>query len=163
MAAVNETFERALVFMHKMPRIWLEYLEFLEGQPQLITHTRRADDRALQAPPIVQNEHVWPLYIRFVRRCGVVETALRVYRRYLKLQPHALQQFVGYLLSVEWYDEPAAQLTHAVNSEDFVSREGKSKLEIWLLCVRAAEQAPGSSRRHACRGDHLRGHPQVHR
>ena len=134
-AAVNETFERALVFMHKMPRIWLEYLAFLEGQPQLITHTRRAYDRALQALPILQHERVWPLYIKFVRRCGVVDTALRVYRRYLKLKPDALEQFVGYLLSVERYDEAAAQLTHAVNSEDFVSREGKSKHEIWLqLC-----------------------------
>lgn len=134
-AAVNETFERALVFMHKMPRIWLAYLQFLEGQPQLITHTRRTYDRALQALPILQHEHVWPLYIKFVRRCGVVDTALRVYRRYLKLQPDALEQFVGYLLSVERFDEAAAQLTHAVNSEDFVSREGKSKHEIWLqLC-----------------------------
>ena len=56
----------------------------------------------------------------------MVDTALRVYRRYLKLQPDAIEQFVGYLLSVERYDEAAAQLTHAVNSEDFVSREGKS-------------------------------------
>jgi len=25
----NNAFERALVFMHKMPRTWIEYLEFL--------------------------------------------------------------------------------------------------------------------------------------
>ena len=84
-----------------MPRIWLEYLEFLAEQPHLITHTRRAYDRALQALPILQHEKVWPLYIKFARGCGVVDTALRVYRRYLKLQPDAIEQFVGYLLSVQ--------------------------------------------------------------
>ena len=133
--SVNETYERALVFLNKMPRIWMEYAEFLSAQPHLITSTRRMYDRCLQALPILQHELVWPLYIKFVRGCGVVDTALRVYRRYLKLKPDALEQFVGYLLSVERYDEAAAQLTHAVNSEDFVSREGKSKHEIWLqLC-----------------------------
>lgn len=30
--ALNNTYERALVSMHKMPRIWLEYLEFLVDQ-----------------------------------------------------------------------------------------------------------------------------------
>ena len=30
--ALNNTFERAMVAMHKMPRIWLLYLEFMTGQ-----------------------------------------------------------------------------------------------------------------------------------
>lgn len=44
---VNNTFERALVFMNKMPRIWLEYCEFLMTQRKA-TVTRRVFDRALQ-------------------------------------------------------------------------------------------------------------------
>jgi pre-mRNA-splicing factor SYF1 len=133
--ALNETYERCLVFLHKMPRIWMEYAEFLTGQAHLITSTRRMFDRALQALPILQHEHIWPLYIKFIRGCGVVDTALRVYRRYLKLQPDKLEEFVGYLLSAGRFDEACSQLCHAVNSEDFISREGKSKHEIWLqLC-----------------------------
>ena len=33
---VNNTFERSLVFMFKMPRIWLEYLQFLMLQKKVI-------------------------------------------------------------------------------------------------------------------------------
>jgi pre-mRNA-splicing factor SYF1 len=84
-------FERALVSMHKMPRIWLEYLGFLVGLPR-VTQTRRAFDRALHALPVTQHERVWPLYLRFVSELGVVETAVRVYRRHLKVGGRARAQ-----------------------------------------------------------------------
>lgn len=48
--------------MHKMPRVWLDYLELLlEGGG--LTATRRAFDRALAALPITQHDRVWPLYL----------------------------------------------------------------------------------------------------
>ena len=37
---VNNTFERALVFMHKMIRVWLHYCKFLISQRK-ITRTRK--------------------------------------------------------------------------------------------------------------------------
>jgi hypothetical protein len=87
-AAANQTvvvFERALVYMHKMPRIWIEYLELLLELPRA-THTRHAFDRALRSLPVTQHERIWPLYLRFVSRLGVTETAVRIYRRYLKVR-----------------------------------------------------------------------------
>eukprot|EP01052_Picozoa_sp_SAG31_P025204 SAG31_NODE_2196_length_6219_cov_1.796569_5_plen_530_part_00 len=133
--SVNDLFERAMVFMYRMPRVWIDYCEFITGQSHLITHTRRTFDRALQSLPILQHSHIWPLYIKFVRNCGVIDTALRVYRRYMKIEPGSVESFVSFLLNAERYDEAAVQLANAVNSEDFVSREGKSKHEIWLqLC-----------------------------
>ncbi|NWN33570.1 hypothetical protein GY663_30810, partial [Klebsiella michiganensis] len=45
---VNALFERALVLLNKMPRIWEMYLTFLMQQP-LVTTTRRTFDRALRA------------------------------------------------------------------------------------------------------------------
>ena len=33
---VNNTFERSLVFMFKMPRVWLEYLKFLMDQKKVV-------------------------------------------------------------------------------------------------------------------------------
>ena len=63
---MNSVFDRALVFMHKMPTIWLEFLKFLVPQRR-ITSTRRTFDRALQALPVTQHEKIWPLYIQV---CG---------------------------------------------------------------------------------------------
>ena len=141
--SVNDVYERAMVFMYRMPRIWMAYCEFITDQAHLITHTRRTFDRALQSLPIMQHTHIWPLYIKFVRNCGVTDTALRVYRRYMKLEPDSVEQFVAFLLKSERYDEAAVQLAHAVNSEDFVSREGKSKHEIWLQLCDLISQHPG--------------------
>uniref|UniRef100_A0A8C3C600 Suppressor of forked domain-containing protein n=1 Tax=Cairina moschata TaxID=8855 RepID=A0A8C3C600_CAIMO len=68
-----------------MPRIWLDYCQFLVGQGR-ITRTRRTFDRALRALPITQHHRLWPLYLRFVRLYPLPETAVRVYRRYLKVR-----------------------------------------------------------------------------
>ena len=48
--AVNNTFERALVFMHKMPRVWIDYCKFLQIQRK-VTKTRHTYDRALRCRP----------------------------------------------------------------------------------------------------------------
>lgn len=60
--SLNNTYERALVSMHKMPRIWLDYLELLLEQ-KYITRTRRTFDRALAALPITQHDRIWQLYL----------------------------------------------------------------------------------------------------
>eukprot|EP01079_Euglenida_sp_SAG-EU17-18_P007592 gene7592-7083_t len=65
--AVNNTFERALVFLNKMPRIWVEYLKFLM-QLHKITHTRLTFDRCLRALPITQHEQIWKLYLQFIQQ-----------------------------------------------------------------------------------------------
>lgn len=93
--ALHNTFERALVTMHKMPRVWELYLRSLLEQ-KLVTRTRRACDRALAALPVTQHERVWTIFLArcpppaarargltalaqaFARQEGVpVETALR--------------------------------------------------------------------------------------
>jgi hypothetical protein len=60
--ALNNTYERALVSMHKMPRIWLEFADFMVGQ-RWLTRTRRLFDRALCALPITQHDRVWQVYL----------------------------------------------------------------------------------------------------
>jgi len=69
----------------QMPRIWIDYCQFLMDQGK-ITQTRRTFDRALDALPLTQHNRIWPLYIKFVRSHDIPETALRVYRRYLKVR-----------------------------------------------------------------------------
>ncbi len=60
--ALNNVFERALVSMHKMPRVWMDYLALLMEQ-RLVTRTRRTFDRALAALPITQHDRIWQLYL----------------------------------------------------------------------------------------------------
>ncbi|XP_069737661.1 pre-mRNA-splicing factor SYF1 isoform X1 [Phaenicophaeus curvirostris] len=137
----NACHERALVFMHKMPRIWLDYCQFLVDQGR-ITRTRRTFDRALRALPITQHHRVWPLYLSFVRRYPLPETAVRVYRRFLKLSPESAEEFVGYLRSVGRLDEAAARLARLVNDERFVSKEGKSNYQLWQELCELLSQHP---------------------
>lgn len=65
-----------------MPRIWIDFCEFLTLQGY-ITKTRIAFDRALRALPITQHERIWPLYIKFITKHNIPETAIRVYRRFV--------------------------------------------------------------------------------
>jgi len=67
-----------------MPRIWLDYCQFLMDQCR-ITRTRHVFDRALRALPITQHHRVWPLYLKFLKMHDIPETAVRVFRRYLKV------------------------------------------------------------------------------
>ncbi|XP_046893738.1 pre-mRNA-splicing factor SYF1 [Hypomesus transpacificus] len=127
---VNNCHERALVFMHKMPRIWLDYCQFLVSQSK-ITRCRRSFDRALRALPVTQHPRIWPLYLRFARNLPLPETAIRVYRRYLKLSPENAEEYIDYLRSVGRLDEAAVRLASVVNDVSFVSKEGKSNYQLW--------------------------------
>ncbi|XP_058802784.1 pre-mRNA-splicing factor syf1 homolog [Phymastichus coffea] len=127
---VNNAFERALVFMHKMPRIWIEYCTLMADQG-CITRTRHIFDRSLRALPITQHHRIWPLYIEFVKKHNVHETAIRVFRRYLKLAPEETEEYIEYLISIDRLDEAAVKLAFIVNEEDFVSKHGKSKHQLW--------------------------------
>ncbi|XP_078091040.1 pre-mRNA-splicing factor SYF1 [Mustelus asterias] len=127
---VNNCHERALVFMHKMPRIWLDYCQFQVDQCK-ITRTRRTFDRALRALPVTQHYRIWPMYLKFVRLFPLSETAIRVYRRYLKLSPENAEEYIEYLHSIDRLDEAAVRLAAIVNDESFVSKEGKSNYQLW--------------------------------
>ena len=48
---VNDLFERALVYMNKMSKIWIDYAKFIAKQNR-VTETRKIYDRALVALPV---------------------------------------------------------------------------------------------------------------
>ncbi|XP_071930402.1 uncharacterized protein [Coffea arabica] len=133
--SLNNTFERALVTMHKMPRIWIMYLESLTNQ-KLVTKTRRAFDRALCALPVTQHDRIWAPYLFFVSQKGIpIETSLRVYRRYLKYDPGHIEDFIEFLLNSELWQEAAERLAGVLNDDQFYSIKGKTKHRLWLeLC-----------------------------
>lgn len=121
---VNNCFERALVHMNKMPLVWKAYLAFLMKQKHLITKTRKAFDNALRALPVTQHlRWVWPLYLTFAKESGVPETAIRVWRRYLKVEPKEREDFIKFLKKVGRLDQAAIMLAEMVNDEDFTSQK----------------------------------------
>ncbi|KAM3701773.1 hypothetical protein ACJW30_05G199800 [Castanea mollissima] len=132
---LNNTFERALVTMHKMPRIWITYLQTLTHQ-KLVTQTRRTFDRALCALPVTQHERVWEPYLIFVSQKGVpIETSLRVYRRYLKYDPSHIEEFIEFLVNSSLWQEASERLASVLNDDGFYSIKGKTKHRLWLeLC-----------------------------
>ncbi|BBN08894.1 pre-mRNA-splicing factor SYF1 [Marchantia polymorpha subsp. ruderalis] len=132
---LNNTFERALVTMHKMPRIWILYLQLLMDQ-KFLTRTRRTFDRALCSLPVTQHDRIWELYLKFVGQPGVpIETALRVYRRYLKFDPTHVEEFIDFLLESKLWQEGAVKLAQVLNDASFQSIKGKSRHQLWLeLC-----------------------------
>lgn len=127
---VNNAFERSLVFMHKMPRIWMEYLSFISGQCK-ITRIRHTFDRSLRALPVTQHNRIWPLYLEFLSKYEIPETGVRVFRRYLKLCPEDTEEFINYLAKVDRLDEASQQLAKIVDNENFVSKFGKSNHQLW--------------------------------
>lgn len=114
--SVTRAHERALVFMHKMPRVWEDYLAFLMRQHRT-TLTRHTFDRALRALPITQHERVWALYLQFASSCPVKETAVRVYRRYLQFEPDGVEDYIEFLLSSSLVSEAALKLAELLNRD----------------------------------------------
>lgn len=133
--SLNNTFERALVTMHKMPKIWVMYLQTLTEQ-KLVTRTRRTFDRALCALPVTQHDRIWGPYLYFVSQRGIpIETSLRVYRRYLKFDPTHIEDFIEFLVNSELWQEAAERLAGVLNDDRFYSIKGKTKHQLWLeLC-----------------------------
>uniref|UniRef100_A0A0E0ANG7 Pre-mRNA-splicing factor SYF1 n=1 Tax=Oryza glumipatula TaxID=40148 RepID=A0A0E0ANG7_9ORYZ len=134
-ASLNNTFERALATMHKMPRVWVLYLTSLLDQ-RLLTRARRAFDRALRALPVTQHDRIWPLYLRLASLPACpVETSLRVFRRYLQYDPSHAEDFIDFLISANRWQEAADRLASVLNDDGFRSVKGKTRHQLWLeLC-----------------------------
>ena len=89
----------------------------------------------MRALPVTQHARIWEVYIRFLKRHDIVESAVRCFRRYVKLSPECVEEFIDYLLKNNRLDEAAKNLADIVNDDTFNSRNGKSKHQMWQeLC-----------------------------
>jgi pre-mRNA-splicing factor SYF1 len=140
--SVLDNFKEALVFMHRMPRIWIEYCTLLDQQ-MFITRTRHAFDKALESLPITQHHRIWPLYINFIKRDHVpTETAVRVFKRYMQIKPEDAEDFIDYLHVKNRIDEAATLLCDIINRPNFQSKRDKTKDQLWEdLCDIVVEYA----------------------
>ncbi|OMO70432.1 RNA-processing protein, HAT helix [Corchorus capsularis] len=128
--SLNNTFERALVTMHKMPRVWIMYLSALTQQ-KLITKTRRTFDRALRALPVTQHDRIWEQYLGFVNQNGIpIETQIRVYRRYLKYDPSHVEDFIEFLVNSTKPQEAAERRKRMEKARDIFEEGMKSVVTV---------------------------------
>jgi pre-mRNA-splicing factor SYF1 len=100
----------------------------------------------LRALPITQHDRVWPLYITFLKHAGIPQTAIRVFRRYLKLESRAAEDYIDYLVSVGQVGEAAIQLARLLNDDGFVSDHGKSRHDLWMQLSDLASKNPNKVR-----------------
>jgi pre-mRNA-splicing factor SYF1 len=145
-AKVNALFEKALILLNKMPRIWEMYLGFLLLQPT-VTSTRRAFDRALRALPITQHNRIWALYRPFANSASGA-TAVKIWRRYMQIHPEDAEDFIELLIEEKLYTEAVKKYMEILNNPKFRSKHGKGHYQLWsemvdLLVTHAMEIETG--------------------
>ncbi|MCJ1328638.1 pre-mRNA-splicing factor syf1 [Thelotrema lepadinum] len=130
---VNALFERALILLNKMPRIWEMYLSFLMQQP-LVTLTRRTFDRALRALPITQHNRIWATFKLFGASASGL-TALRIWRRYIQIHPEDAEKYIELLVDMGRYDEAIKLYVDVLNNPKFRSKADKSNYQLWTEMI----------------------------
>lgn len=130
---VNALFERALILLNKMPRIWEMYLSFLLQQP-IVTQTRHTFDRALRALPVTQHNRIWRLYKPFARSASG-ETAVKIYGRYMQIHPENAEEYIDLLVDMGEYTEAVKRYIEILDNPRFQSKESKSHFELWTEMV----------------------------
>jgi pre-mRNA-splicing factor SYF1 len=131
-AAINKLFEKSLIYMNKMPRIWLDYCKFV-GRQKLITQTRKTYDRALNTLPITQHDVIWEKYISWIVSLGILDLIKKVYPRYLKFNPQASEKYLDILLEYGDVNSVVEMYIKLLNSEEsFSSKKGLSQYEMWM-------------------------------
>ncbi|KAI0313625.1 spliceosome complex protein [Amylostereum chailletii] len=154
--ALVAVFERALMWLPKLPRIWLLYLSIFNHPkcPPLLSHThgRRTYDRALRTLPPSLHHRIWVRYLLWSESKGGL-TTVAVYRRYLSIDPSVTERYTALLLS-ENNPSPrpleAAKLllslARRASRGDYFSPEGKSPYQLlgeWLDVVEAHAEEVG--------------------
>ena len=130
---VNDFFERSLILLNKMPRIWTDYLSFLLKKC-LVTNIRRTFDRALRALPLTQHSPIWALYLPFANS-ALGETALRIWKRYIQVHPEDAEEFIELLVGIGIYEEEAQKWIEVLDNPKFRSKAGGSHFQMWSeLC-----------------------------
>lgn len=130
---VNALFERAIILLNKMPKIWEMYLSFLLLQP-IVTLTRRTFDRALRALPITQHNRIWALYRPFANSASG-ETAVKIWRRYMQIHPEDAEDFIELLIEMGYYTEAVKKYMDILNNPKFQSKHSKGHYQLWSEMV----------------------------
>lgn len=111
---VNALYEKSLVLLHKMPVIWLQYLQFLVLQP-CVTKTRVVINEALRSLPVAQHPRVLKLALQFGEKVGGL-TSVQLWKRYILAYPDQKEAMVQSLINMGFQGEAAVVLIDLLNS-----------------------------------------------
>ncbi|EJD05741.1 spliceosome complex protein [Fomitiporia mediterranea MF3/22] len=146
------TFERALMWLPNLPRLWLLYLSIFSHPmcPAAFSHShaRHTYDRALRTLPPSLHHRIWVRYLLWAEANGGL-TCVAVYRRYLAVDPSVTERYVSILLSPS-NPSPrpleAAKLLLALARKaatgEYTSPEGKSPYQLLGEWLDVIEQYP---------------------
>ncbi|KAL4065364.1 hypothetical protein J3A83DRAFT_4099989 [Scleroderma citrinum] len=134
------TYERALMWLPKLPRLWLMYVSIFSNPwcPPAISHThaRRTFDRALRTLPPSLHSRIWVRYLLWAEGKGG-STTVTVYRRYLAVDPSLTEHYTSLLLEpADSAPRPleAAKLLLSLARKaargEYTSPEGKSPYQL---------------------------------
>ncbi|PVV01663.1 hypothetical protein BB560_003908 [Smittium megazygosporum] len=138
--SVNRLYERSLYFLNKMPRIWINYLEFLMKQP-IVSTIRRVFDRSLRDLAVTQHDKIWGLYIRFAKRVGGL-TEEKILARYVSLYPQKINVLIRSLKKHKKYSEAAQKIVDCLNDPNFDKGYNASRYSYWLKLSKLIEDYP---------------------
>lgn len=128
--AANNCFERSLLFLPLMPRLWICYGKFLLAQKRTRLALKTLN-RAIRTLPVLQHDRIWPLLMEIAAVANFpLSIGNRLYRRYLQLDPAAKEQYVEFLLEREAWDLAALELMKIVNDPAYVSPKGKTNFQL---------------------------------
>ena len=132
-----------------MPRIWLDFCNFLIEQKQ-VTRTRHIFDRALMSLPVTQHDKIWEPYLDWVVTLPSSQSAICVYNRYIKLNPDIREDFIEYLIDIKRYDEVVSHTIQLLDDELFYSKKTKSKFDYWMLICDIISRYPDKVKHMDC-------------
>ena len=139
---VNNLHEQALIYMMKMPIIWINYIQFLIEQ-NLITKTKLVFNKALQAIPITQHKKLWDIYIPWVESLsGCHKSKIEIFKRYIKFNPDYKEKFINFLIGIKEFNLAIYLIIEILEDENFYSKENKSQYYYWILLCQIINSYP---------------------
>ena len=141
----GRAFERALLTIHKYPRIWSLYLSFLESSGR-VSQLIPVVNRALRSLAVGQHARLWPQIMGWVQQIPVTPLVVHLTSRYATHSPEVgIQALVNYLLEAGVYDEAARWLVRGIQDPTLRLRDGAPRATLWLQLAHLAAAHPTAS------------------
>ena len=139
---VNKLHEQALIYMMKMPKIWIDFIQFMFEQ-NLITKTKTIFNKALQAIPITQHKKLWDIYIPYIESLSNChQTKIEIFKRYIKFNPDYKEKFINFLIGIKEFNTAIYYIIEILNDENFYSKENKSQYYYWIILCQIINNYP---------------------
>lgn len=112
-------FRRACLCLPRMPRIWIEYMRFVQAWTHQLTLLQEVLNAALAALPVTQHVRIWDCFFEGLPfrevQLLVPEFIKSCYRRMIQLLPERRDAFIRYLRRIGDWDGVAQELFNSLS------------------------------------------------